>query len=127
MALAFPSGQSGKSKNLHQPVGLISPLPTLQLRGRMKNEQTAELNKPFWRALIRGGNLRHLSRVLLDARRERPLDAAQGRDDQFTPYQTAIGAKAALLTPAAPTALDPELPFKVGPMNERKRRESGRR
>ena len=96
MALAFPSGQSGKSKNLHQPVGLISPLTALQLRGRMKNEQTAELNKPFWRALIRGGNLRHLSRVLLDARRERPLEAAQGRDDQFTPYQTAIGAKAAL-------------------------------
>jgi hypothetical protein len=46
-ALAFPSGQSGKSKNLHQPVGLISPLTTLQLRGRMKNEQTAQLNKPF--------------------------------------------------------------------------------
>ena len=65
MALASPSGQSGKSKNLHQPVGLISSLTTLQLCGRMKNEQTAELNKPFWRALIRGGNLRHLSRVLL--------------------------------------------------------------
>jgi hypothetical protein len=108
MALAFPSGQSGKSKNLHQPVGLISPLTTLHLRRRMKNEQTAQLNKPFWRALIRGGNLRHLSRVLLDAGRERFREAAaQGRDDQFTPYQTAIGAKAALLTPAAPAALDP--------------------
>jgi hypothetical protein len=32
---------------LHQPVGLISPLTTLQLCRRMKNEQTAQLNKPF--------------------------------------------------------------------------------
>jgi hypothetical protein len=91
----------------------------------MKNEQTAELNKPFWRALIRGGNLRHLSRVLLDARRERSRDAAQGRDDQITPYQTAIGAKAALLTPAAPTALDPKPTFNIGLMNGREARESG--
>jgi hypothetical protein len=123
MALAFPSGQSGKSKNLHQPVAL--PLTTLQLRGRIKNEQTAELNKPFWRALTRGGNLRHLSRVLLDARRERSREAAQGRDDQFTPYQTAI-KKAALLTPAAPTALDPLRTFEIDPVNGREAREYGR-
>jgi hypothetical protein len=119
VALALSSGQSGESKNLRQPVGLISPLTTLRLRGPMKNEQTAQLNKPFWPVLIRGGNLRHLSRVLLDARRERSRDAAQGRDDQATPYQTAIGAKAALLTPAAPTALDPERALKIGPMNGR--------
>ena len=46
--------------------------------------------------------------------RERSRDAAQGRDDQATPYQTAIGAKAALLTPAAPTALDPERALEIG-------------
>jgi hypothetical protein len=32
---------------LHQPVGLISPLTTLQLLGRMKKVHTAQLNKPF--------------------------------------------------------------------------------
>jgi hypothetical protein len=32
---------------LHQPVSLISPLTTLQPRGRMKNVHTAQLNKPF--------------------------------------------------------------------------------
>jgi hypothetical protein len=39
--------QSGKSKSLHQPVGLISPLTTLQPRGRMKKVQTAQLSKSF--------------------------------------------------------------------------------
>jgi hypothetical protein len=47
------------------------------------------------RALIRGGNLRHLFRLLLGARRERSREPAQSRDDQFTPYQTVIGSKAA--------------------------------
>jgi hypothetical protein len=47
LVLFKPSGQSGKSKNLHQPVGLISRLTTLQLRGRMNNVQTAQLNKPL--------------------------------------------------------------------------------
>jgi hypothetical protein len=42
----FPS-QSGKSNSLHQPVGLMSPFTTLQLRGRMKNVQTAQLNMPW--------------------------------------------------------------------------------
>jgi hypothetical protein len=42
----FPS-QSGKSNSLHQPVGLISPFTTLQLRGRIKNVQTAQLNMPL--------------------------------------------------------------------------------
>jgi hypothetical protein len=39
--------QSAKSKSLHQPVGLISPLTTLQPRGRMKKVQAAQLNKPL--------------------------------------------------------------------------------
>jgi hypothetical protein len=39
--------QSGRSKSLHQPAGLISPLTSLQLRGRMKNVQPAQLNNPF--------------------------------------------------------------------------------
>jgi hypothetical protein len=32
---------------LHQPLGLISPITTLQLPGGMKNVQAAQLNKPF--------------------------------------------------------------------------------
>jgi hypothetical protein len=40
-------GQSAKSKSLHQPVGLISPLTTLQLRGFTKSVQAAQLNMPF--------------------------------------------------------------------------------
>jgi hypothetical protein len=53
-AIGLPRGfaslscsQSGKSNSLHQPVGLISPRTTWQLRGRMKNVQTAQLNMPF--------------------------------------------------------------------------------
>ncbi len=41
------SRQSGKSKSLHQPVGLMSPMTTLQLRGRIKKVHTAQLNKPL--------------------------------------------------------------------------------
>jgi hypothetical protein len=41
------TGQSGMSNNLHQPVGLISPLTILQLWGRMKKVQTVQLNMPF--------------------------------------------------------------------------------
>jgi hypothetical protein len=41
------SRQSGKSKSLHHPVGLILPLTTLQPCGRIKNVQTAQLNKPL--------------------------------------------------------------------------------
>jgi hypothetical protein len=39
--------QSGKSKSLHHPVGLISPLTTLQLRGLTKSVQAAQLNMPL--------------------------------------------------------------------------------
>ena len=42
----FPS-QSGKSNSLHQPVGLMSPSTTFQLRGLTKSVQAAQLNMPL--------------------------------------------------------------------------------
>ena len=45
--LRYLRRQSAKSKSLHQPLGLISPLTTLQLRGWMKNVQAAQLNNPL--------------------------------------------------------------------------------
>jgi len=39
--------QSGKSKKLAPPGGLIAPLTTLQLRGLTKSVQAAQLNMPL--------------------------------------------------------------------------------
>jgi hypothetical protein len=42
--------QSGKSKNRHQPLGLISPATTAQARGGRKSAHAAQLNPPFGRS-----------------------------------------------------------------------------
>jgi hypothetical protein len=39
--------QSGKSKNRHQPLGLMSPATTTQARGGRNNAHPAQLNPPF--------------------------------------------------------------------------------
>src|SRR6516164_9864058 len=42
--------QSGKSKNLHQPFGLMSPATTWQDRGGRNRVQAAQVRPPFGRS-----------------------------------------------------------------------------